>query len=258
MALTDGIIGCWSPSIRGSGYLLPDLARGNHGTLTNMDAGTDWPGATVRGVSGLVLDFDGTNDFVLIGSPQSISGAYPRFTKCLWVLVRQTAAQKYLYADFNTAGSVSRLSISHDTKFKAFQNTATSVTGTTTLNTNEWYFVAVTRNDGTGASSTGSMILYVNGLVEASTTYSYTSPSLQASGEQLARSNATFGDYPNAQIGEAAMFSRDLSPAEVLHLFKCGNGAIGRALTGQTRRRVYGFVPATGARRRRILCGGNC
>ena len=251
MALLDGIIGCWSPSLGATGYRLLDRSQyDNHGALTNMDAGTDWVASSV----GVVLDFDGTNDYISIGSPQSISGAYPRFTKCLWVLVRQTASQRYLFADFNAGGTVSRLSISHDTKFKAFQNTATALTGTTTLTTNQWYMVTVTRNDGTGASSTGSMILYVNGMAEASTTYSYTSPSLQASGEQLARSNAAFGDYPNAQIGEAAMWQRDLSPAEIAQLYKAGNGCLGRELTGVNRRRRFGRA-ATGVRRRRILLG---
>jgi hypothetical protein len=51
------------------------------------------------------------------------------------------------------------------------------------------------------------------------------------------------------------LYSRALTGAEVRELYRQGNGAIGRALTGQTRRRTYGFVAATGARRRRILCG---
>lgn len=257
MAILDGLIGCWSPSLGASGYRLLDRTQyGNHGTLTNMDAGTDWVASPV----GVVLDFDGTNDFVLIGSPQSISGALPRMSKTLWVNVRQTASQKYLFADFNGAGTISRMSISHDTKFKAFQNTATALTGTTTLSTGVWYFVAVTRNDGTGAGGTGSMKLYVNGMMEASTTYSYTSPSLQASGEQIARSNAAFGDYPNAQIGEATIWRRDLTDAEIVQLFKSGNGWIGRELGGMNRRRraVKGpsFRAAWALRQRQILGGG--
>ena len=250
MALLDGIIGCWSPSLGATGYRLIDRSLyKNHGTLTNMDAGTDWVASPV----GVVLDFDATNDYIAIGSPQSISGAYPRMTKNLWVMVRQTAVQKYLFADFNAGGTASRLSISHDTKFKAFQNTATALTGTTTLTTNRWYMVTVTRNDGTGAGGTGSMILYVNGIAEASTTYSYTSPALQASGEQLARSNAMYGDHPNAQIGEASMWQRDLSPVEVSLLFKARNGWIGRELTGVNRRRRFGKSPVN--RRRRFLLG---
>ena len=250
MSVLDGILGCWSPSLGVTGVRLLDRSGySNHGTLTNMDPPNDWVTTSI----GRVLDFDGTNDYVAIGSPSMLSGSFAQMTKNLWVLVRQTAAQKYLFADFNAGGTTSRLSISHDTKFKAFQNTAKALTGTTTLMTNRWYMVTVTRNDGTGAGGTGSMILYVNGIAEASTTYSYTSPALQASGEQLARSNAMYGDHPNAQIGEASMWQRDLSPVEVSLLFKARNGWIGRELTGVNRRRRFGKSPVN--RRRRFLLG---
>jgi hypothetical protein len=58
-SLKQGLVGCWIPSVSGSGLLLPDLARGNHGVLTNMDA-SDW----VSGQYGRALDFDGVNDYV--------------------------------------------------------------------------------------------------------------------------------------------------------------------------------------------------
>lgn len=50
------------PSVQGpSGLNLYDLAGGRrHGTLTNMDAPTDW----VRSQGRYALDFDGTNDYV--------------------------------------------------------------------------------------------------------------------------------------------------------------------------------------------------
>lgn len=66
MALSDGLVGYWSPWLGSSGYRLLDrTGRGNHGTLTNMDAGTDWVGATVQGRSGFSLDYDGINDYVV-------------------------------------------------------------------------------------------------------------------------------------------------------------------------------------------------
>ena len=58
--LREGLVGAWCPSIRGSGFTLPDLSGyGNHGTLTNM-ASDDW----VSGQYGRALDFDGSNDRV--------------------------------------------------------------------------------------------------------------------------------------------------------------------------------------------------
>jgi len=62
--LWQGLVGAWSPCLspRG-GTVLRDLSgRGNHGTLTNMDAATDW----VTSGGKTALDFDGSNDYVSI------------------------------------------------------------------------------------------------------------------------------------------------------------------------------------------------
>ena len=59
-SLKQGLVGCWIPSVSGSGLLLPDLSgRGNNGSLVNMDA-SDW----VSGQYGRALDFDGVDDYV--------------------------------------------------------------------------------------------------------------------------------------------------------------------------------------------------
>ena len=59
--LLTGLVGAWCPSLGPSGYTLLDRSgRGNHGTLTNMDAASDWVGTP----GGWALDYDGTNDYV--------------------------------------------------------------------------------------------------------------------------------------------------------------------------------------------------
>jgi hypothetical protein len=61
-SLRQGLVGCWIPSISGSGLLLPDLSgRGNNGSLVGMDA-SDWVSASY----GRALDFDGSNDRVTL------------------------------------------------------------------------------------------------------------------------------------------------------------------------------------------------
>ena len=253
--LWDGVVGAWCPSLGPTGLRLHDHSkRSNWGTLTNMDAATDW----VVQDGQYALDLDGVNDWVLLGSQPSISGAFQQLTKSLWVRIRDTSALKYLFADFNAAGNTSRLSISHDTVFRAFQNTATSLTGTTTIVTGQWYMVTVARNDGTGAGNTGSIGLYVNGTLEASATYSYSSPALQASGEQLGRSNATFGDHPNAQIAEAQMWSRTLAANEIRQLYLIGRGGMFERRR-RTLRRVaveQGAFRTYWARRQNQIIGG--
>ena len=78
--LWDGLVGAWMPSFGVTGETLRDVSgNGNHGTLTNMDAATDWVGTS----KGLALDFDGTNEMVDVDSPPVIDGSSATYS--LWV-----------------------------------------------------------------------------------------------------------------------------------------------------------------------------
>ena len=62
--LWDGLVGAWIPAFGNTGNKLFDLSGRNHnGSLTNMEPG-DWVGSP----DGLVLDLDGTNEDVDLGS----------------------------------------------------------------------------------------------------------------------------------------------------------------------------------------------
>jgi len=82
--LREGLVGAWCPSIRGSGFTLPDLSGyGNHGTLTNM-AADDW----VSSQYGRALDFDGTDDFVSINKTPSARFFATDFSISFWYQAR--------------------------------------------------------------------------------------------------------------------------------------------------------------------------
>lgn len=83
-SLRQGLVGAWCPSLGPSGNTLIDRSGyGNHGTLTNMDAGTDW----VASQYGWALDFDGTNDFVNLGYHPMFDLATTK-TVAIWVYAR--------------------------------------------------------------------------------------------------------------------------------------------------------------------------
>lgn len=64
-SLQRGLVASYAPLLGRQGNRLFDWSGHNrHGTLTNMDAGTDWVPASVNGLSGYALDFDGTDDYV--------------------------------------------------------------------------------------------------------------------------------------------------------------------------------------------------
>jgi hypothetical protein len=71
-------VAAWVPSrdTAGNGTTtLTDLVGSNNGTLTNMDAATDWVSDT--GAGGVrALDFDGTNDYVLLSSTAALGSTY--------------------------------------------------------------------------------------------------------------------------------------------------------------------------------------
>jgi hypothetical protein len=80
--ILQGLIGAWCPTLGPSGYTLLDRSRrGQHGTLTNMDAGSDWVGTS----GGWALDFDGTNDYVTFGNPPGLNTAI-NLTVSAWLL----------------------------------------------------------------------------------------------------------------------------------------------------------------------------
>ena len=231
MPVLDGIIGCWSPSIRGSGYTLPDLARGNHGTLTNI-AVTDWAGASIGGRSGQVLSYnDNTIDKRTdIGKQLPGVAGLRELTVTMWARRRASngianAGQRFSSTYWNIVpfsdGNV---------YFQISPNFVSIADNVTT-----WRFWTMTL---TGLTIRG----YRDGVSVVSGTGPATVPTVSA--------NFIIGTYPditlkaNSDIGEVAVYQRALTQPEVLDLFRRGNGAIGRELTGQTRRRVYGFVPA--------------
>jgi hypothetical protein len=266
MALTDGIIGCWSPSLGASGYRLLDRSRySSHGTLNNMDAGTDWVGSA----KGLSLDYDGTNDWVSVPRIAPYGSTQWR-TLSAWINARTFDG----FSGFNDIMSCDFIGGTREWNFVTSSDANLTDaklligmfgTGGGELNAqtpesilaNEWTHVAATQD---GSYTFGGYALYINGKQQTLTNVStgtFTAPSVGTNNLGIGRRPGISGVdlHWNGLIGECAIYNRPLAAAEIRELYRRGNGAIGQELTGQTRRRTYGFVPATGARRRRILCG---
>ena len=86
--LWDGCVGAWNPGLGPSGLTLRDWSPyKNHGTLTNMDAGTDCVASQGR----YALDFDGVNDFVDPSSAVIVPGGSGSITIAAHVQPRSLA-----------------------------------------------------------------------------------------------------------------------------------------------------------------------
>lgn len=220
MALSEGLVGYWSPWLGSSGYRLLDrTAYANHGTLTNMDAGADWVGATVQGKSGYALDFDGTNDFV---NYSATTGKIPNYISVgCWFRTSQTTTgrlttkprvassqQAYSLAINLTAGRVSWIVNTSVTN--------ATIASTTTINTNAWFFVVGTY-DGTTSR------LFVNGTQETSVGLTGSILYTNDLPFQVGRFDA-LGQYFAGQIGGLWLWERSLTATEVRQLYRVDPG----------------------------------
>lgn len=250
MALADGLIGYWSPWLGSSGYRLLDrTGRGNHGTLTNMDAGTDWVGSTIRGRSGYVLDFDGSDDHVNVGN----RGVYgfdfsSQFTLSAWIKTTGTSGGiigKRVFAGWYMAierANVLGLSLQGTSSAVMVNSVASGISD------GNWHLVQATY---IGNSNASGISLFVDGRAVSTTTVLNSAVGSMTNAIDVCIGSITTNAFRfTGQIGEVAVWNRVLRLAENLDLYRVGSGWY-----KPIPRSRFGFVPTTGVRRRRILCG---
>lgn len=205
-----GEVAWWCPSLDDSGNgttTLSDLSgNGRNGTLTNMDAATDWVSDTTSG--GIrALDFDGTNDFV---SCPSVNVA--AISVSCWVRFTTDSSQVFMAKRSNTAYSweIGRNAGNDQVLFRINDNTNAATGGSLPINT--WLHV--------GGTYEGSVITaYVGGVSVG--TLSYSTPiNSNAVGITLgARAN-----FPGAEsffplrLDDCRVFNRAITATEMAKL----------------------------------------
>jgi hypothetical protein len=163
-SLWRGCIGAWCPSLGATGGRLFDQSLyQNHGTLTSMDAATDW----VPSAGKMVLDFV-TDDYVNV--PMSDALLLGPVTLCAWVLIRGASLNAFMSKhtggggtnnpfDFRTGTAANNLTI-----VRANASSYVSYSGPS-LASNTWIHVGVMFN---GAAS-NVPVFWVNGKSTAGT-----------------------------------------------------------------------------------------
>lgn len=209
------VLSTWLPFEEGSGTTTADATgHGNTGTLFNMA-----PGAWSSGIIGGALSFDGLDNYVGISNNLGAS-----FTIACWVKTSQIfpqvdptymgtgiiwadvggAANDFILGGTRSAGGVDRLSF-------FVGGSETTFSGTQEISTGQWMHLAVTR-DGT----TGVVILYVNGLADASGTGA--TGVLNANPQINIGGNTLDGHYFNGLIDDVRFYSRVLTAGEIATL----------------------------------------
>jgi len=211
--LWDGLVGAWMPSLGVTGETLRDVSgNGNHGTLTNMDAATDW----VATSKGLALDFYPSSQSVTVPSdPKWSLHNAKNATISFYVNINSflnagTIQERFLTTSNNAFGAGSNWELGvYTTKTLVFRTESLFTYGTKTLTTKRWYHV-VYRISG------GSASFYLDG--EKDFASSNVTQILQANNYPLIISGLS-GRELNGQITGVSIYHRALSPSEIKQLY---------------------------------------
>lgn len=255
MSLLDGIIAAYTPQRNGTGYTVLDRSgRGTHLQWTSP-AVSNW---RTHGQHVYPSTTD-TGDFIAAARP--IPAVVTQWSVVHWVrattyalLANSIDGNRNVYSSGNVGP---RLEFGTAATWVYSANTSSGgVTtvhdcGTSLPTAGTWLMLAITHNGSTTSTT------YQQGLPSglAQNNLNGASGGFVGSlgGFRLGQGSADSGRGWDGLLGATVVFARQLAAAEVWQIYQ--DGPAGEWISRQTRRRVYGFVPPTGARRRRILCG---
>ena len=203
----------------------------NSGTLTNM-IGTEVThyrdGQVIMPVANSYLDFDGSNDYVTIGTnPTGIDQVQVPLTICAWVWADSFGSYNPIWAaDKSTSGGglYSMLRVDGGT-LKYFTTDSTggiqSRSGPS-LSTNTWYFLAATVS---GTTSSATVNFYLNGSLSSSSALSVMYSSPMANVEfRIGANERTSGERWDGKIPIVYWYNKALTAAEVLSNYNATKG----------------------------------
>lgn len=202
-ANSDNLIGWWKMDT-GRGSLVFDSSQNdNTGTRTNMSGNQDW----VQGKFGKALDFDGTNDYVDLGTAiLDTSNSSQAHTVSAWV---KSTASSALYTHniiSQTSSVVSdrfRLIMNSSGKIVWYKGGVAIATSDSSVNDGQWHHIVGTKN------SSGTVTIYIDGVAEDTGTDS----------EDFENTNTYIGystsDTFDGQIDDVKIWDTDLSNAEI-------------------------------------------
>jgi len=217
--LWDGLGGAWMPGLGVTGGTLRGVSGNeNHGTLTNMDAATDW----VTTSKGLALDFDGgtSSNHVSLGASDKI---YENLTAATWVFWVKFNSFNYSYNQLlETYAPTNNYQLSclvkSNGKLAFYLSGVGGVsnydgTGLHTLASEKWYQLAYVyegskKQDG-----------YVDARFDGRA--SNIKPSLISTTNEVFVSRSIYGGgrYIDGQYGSVFQYNRALSPNEIKQLY---------------------------------------
>jgi hypothetical protein len=224
--VTNGLVNYLDSGYKGSyptsGTTWYDISGyGRNGTLTN--------GPTYSNISGGTIVFDGTDDYVTLGSQNLVTN---NFTINLWYNLNTNTTKEHFLFSIGYASANSFLIVANSTLGGSqsissyYVNTGGSTTGRTinsaTLTNTQIVNLTYTRNNGLN-------VIYINGVEQTSRTFTE-SLSLGSSlqyilGYAIPRNKTSA--YLQGNIYISQIYDRGLSSSEVLQNFNAQKGRFG-------------------------------
>jgi hypothetical protein len=218
-------VAAWIPSLDTAGNgttTLTDLVGSNNGTLTNMDAATDWVADT--GAGGVrALDCDGVNDHI-VTTLLGVAGANAR-TVSLWVKVATVGA--LVSWGENVVTRRMQLGIAHTTSFGVtlgqpwIEINGSLRGGGPDIRGGTWRHVVYWYNG--GAITTAK--IWVDG-VEYAASQGVGSSVLNttASAVTLAGNGVDNSNYAGVRLDDVRLWNVALDSTDIAYLYNSGNG----------------------------------
>lgn len=238
----------WSPNFgaasrwlvlpnRVTGQTLIDIAGRNNGTLTN---GATF--STDRHLGGCgSVSFDGTNDYVDLGSPAALN-LPGTFSFCCWY--RNTSAKSFqaFIANSNSGGSFANYAVTFNytaNKFELWNNASgPQITSTASISDTAWHHYGCVRS---GVAGSWNLSLYIDGVLDKTAT-SGIDPSGGTYPVALGRFGGFNGYYLLGNQDDAAIYPRALTAFEFSEIYKDSRANYQRTLNWRRSR----AIPASG------------
>lgn len=223
--VTDGIVLCLDAADRnsypGSGSTWTDLSgNGNNGSLVN--------GVGYNSGNGGSLVFDGSNDYVTLGTPALLNGVQVPLTICMWAKANSFGQYNTLWGVYSsiTGGRLYSLFRVDSGTLRYFTSNSSGgyqFNGSFTPLANVWNFYVITVY---GTLSSPSVTIYLN---TTSQTFSYStltsSPNLSVNFR--IGSNSVGSELWNGNISNAMWYNRTLSAQEIQQNYNALKGRYG-------------------------------
>ncbi len=209
--LNSGLVGMWSFNSKDLSDKVYDRSgNGNDGYVNGRATST----LKTIGKVGQALDFDGTADYVYLGTPASL---FPtsEITMSAWIKPDQLAVSSQVVSN-DDGLTISNQMRTQGTGLRCSINSTNSTQGST-LVVDEWAHIACVYN---GAN----IINYINGVNVGSTplTGSISYPNSNTEPWRIGRRGDAAPGYFNGKIDEVRIYNRGLNASEIKQLYLSG------------------------------------